>query len=236
MKRLLFTLVISSLLIVSCSQKSGPKPLTYEENKSLWLKKNPMQIPEEDKKVIQKSMQSLQERMPDPGLALGTLAPDFKLKDHLGIEHRLSDELKKGPVVLVFYRGAWCPYCNLYLKTLSDHQRMIEKKGAQIIAISPQKPDFSFQQVEEKALKFLVLSDLDYQTIKAYQIHYQMDEALLKVYKKFGIDLDSTNGEGRTALPISATFVIGQDHKIKAKHAKVDYKERMPIKEILSAL
>ena len=198
--------------------------------------KKPSKFSEEDKAVMAKAGEDLLKTMPDPGLKVGDKAPDFVLKNAFGKKVRLSKVLKKGPVVLSFYRGAWCPFCNLQLRILHKSLPFFNKQGAQLILITPQKPDKSKEQLKKSKYSFEVLSDLDSQVIKSYNLYFKLAPELVKVYKKHGLDIELFNGKGRNELPVPGTFVIDRKGIIRAAHAEVDYKARMEPADIIKAL
>lgn len=212
---------------------------SYQESLDAFIEKSKAsksKFTDEDKKVMQASNESLAEKLPDPGVKVGEMAPDFSLKNPLGDEVTLSEELKKGPVVLVFYRGAWCPFCNMHLHVLKQSLPEFEKFNAQLIAITPQQPDKSAKQIEKDGYPFHVLTDADSAVMKDYRLYFELSEDLLAVYKRTGLDIEAFNGKGRTALPIPGTFVIDQKGVVQAMHAPVDYKSRMEPAEILRSL
>jgi len=190
----------------------------------------------EDKAVMEHSAEALAKSMPNPGLKVGDRAPDFILPNAFGKSISLYEELKKGPVVLVFYRGAWCPFCNLHLNILKQAQPKFEQYGAQLITVTPQKPDRSAAQIKKKKYTFEVLSDLDSSVMKAYKLFFKIDAELNKVYMKLGLDIAAFNGPGRTELPVPGSFVIDKQGIVQAMHADVDYKQRMEPSDIIKAL
>ncbi|TDY00562.1 peroxiredoxin-like family protein [Thiohalophilus thiocyanatoxydans] len=191
----------------------------------------------EDQRIMQQAGEDLAENMPDPGLKIGEKAPDFTLPNAFGDSVSLYEQLKKGPVVLVFYRGAWCPYCNLQLHTLRESLPAIKAEGAQLITVTPQKPDKSLKQVKEDDYPFEILSDLDSSAMKAYNLYFEVPMELVDVYRRnFGLDLADYNGDGRYVLPVPATYIIDREGVIRAGAADVDYKERMEPAAIVEAL
>jgi peroxiredoxin len=189
-----------------------------------------------ERKLMKDSLAQVQKDHPSPGLKPGQKAPDFTLNNAFGKPVSLSAQLKDGPVVLVFYRGAWCPFCNLHLHVLQKNIDNFKKYGATLIAVTPQQPDQSVKQINKKAYPFEVLSDLDDSVMKQYGLYYKLSDDLVSLYKRKGLDVEQYNGKGRVALPIPGTFVIGKDGIIKAAHAEHDYKERMEPGEIIQAL
>lgn len=193
---------------------------------------------EEDLGAMGKFGKGVAESLPSPGLKVGTEVPDFTLSDAFGNDVTLKEELKNGPVVLVFYRGAWCPFCNVHLNAFKNMSSMLaEKYSASVIAVSPQKPDKSKEQLEKTELGFKVLSDLDDSVMKSYNLYFECTPEILEVYKKFGMDLEAYNGQGRTVgLPVPATFIISKSGAVSAIQAETDYTKRMGPDEVIAGL
>ena len=197
---------------------------------------DPGRIPAADRAVMKQAKQELAERLPDPGLDVGERAPDFSLPNAMGESVRLYDLLEQGPVVLTFYRGAWCPYCNLELKALTEARPEIRAQRARLIAVTPQQPDQSLKQVEEDGYPFEILSDLDDTVMKDYDLYFEVSGELDAVYRKMGLNLEAFNGTGRRGLPLPGTFVIDRDGVIRAAFADVDYTRRMEPTAVVAAL
>ena len=192
---------------------------------------------ERQRAVMNKAAEELAAAMPKPGLDVGTRAPDFALPSAFGETVRLSDRLTQGPVVLTFYRGAWCPYCNLQLRALKESQPHFQRYGAQLIAITPQIPDRSLEQYKKDAYPFQILSDLDDSVMKTYNLYFEVPEALRSVYiQDFNLDIAAYNGKGRYGLPVPGTFVIDRQGIIRAMFADTDYTKRMEPAVIIEAL
>ena len=145
-------------------------------------------------------------RAPRPG----DQAPDFTLPDHNGDQVRLSALLRGGSVVLVFYRGAWCPYCNLQLRTFQAHLGQLEEHAAQLVAISPQTPDHSLSMAEKNELSFRVLSDLGGAVIDRYGLRYEVDGDLRALLESVGHDIGADNGDSRWLLPAPVQDVLAR--------------------------
>lgn len=171
------------------------------------------------------------------GLELGQLAPDFELPDPTGKQVRLSERLASGPVVLTFYRGEWCPYCNITLGALQSVLGEIKDLGASLIAISPQRPDDALTMTEKHGLDFDVLSDADQRVIRAYRVQFrvpaEIEDVHMNVFKK---DISELNADGSWNLPVPATFVLDAKGVVRARHVGVEYTSRMEPGEILAAL
>jgi len=170
-------------------------------------------------------------------LKSGTAAPDFILPTADGAPLRLYDQLKSGPVVLVFFRGGWCPFCETYLRGLQRELLYFQKLGAQLIAVSPQLPDGSLQTGVDHALDFPLVTDAGLKTAQQYGLVYEVPPALLRVYHQIGIQLDVLNGEaGNNRLPLAATFVINPDRTIAHAEINEDYTRRYDPIEILATV
>lgn len=170
------------------------------------------------------------------GLFLNSKAPDFKGKDQNGKDVRLKDLLKKGKVVLVFYRGEWCPYCNRNLKRLEDSLQLIIDKGATLIAVSPEQPESIAKTVEKTSAKYSILHDENLKIMKAYEVEFEVPENTLKRYRNGGIKIDEVNGKNGNYLPIPATYIIDKEANITYRFFNQDYKKRPSVKEILENL
>ncbi len=189
-----------------------------------------------DMAVMEKASKDLASSMPTPGIKVGEKAPDFVLNNALGKSVSLKDKLKQGPVVLVFYRGAWCPFCNMHLHVLQESLPEFKKYGAQLITITPQTPDKSVEQFKQKGYPFEVLSDLDSKVMKDYKLYFELPADLVEVYKKHGLDIEAFNGKDRNVLPVPGSFVIDTNGVVRAMQADTDYKKRMEPSAIIDAL
>jgi len=170
------------------------------------------------------------------GLFLNSKAPDFKGKDQNGKDVRLKDLLKKGKVVLVFYRGEWCPYCNKNLQRLADSLQLIKDKGATLIAVTPEQPESIAKTVEKTKAEYSILHDENLKIMKAYEVEFEIPENMLKRYRNGGIKIDEINGKNGNFLPIPATYVIDKEANITYRFFNQDYKKRPSVKEILDHL
>lgn len=218
---------------------SAETETSYKTQRDKYLKERSKQkssFTRHEMDVMSNATKALAKSLPNPGIKAGEKAPDFTLADAHGELISLSKELKKGPVVLVFYRGAWCPFCNLHLRSLQQALPDFKARNAQLILVTPQKPDKSLEQFKKKEVEFRVLSDLDGKVMKAYKLYYKLDPQLVAVYKKHGLDVEAFNGKGRNELPVPGSFVIDQKGKVIAMHANTDYKERMEPADIIRAL
>ncbi|MDJ0571892.1 MAG: peroxiredoxin-like family protein [Pleurocapsa sp. MO_192.B19] len=172
----------------------------------------------------------------DRTLKVGDKAPDFTLPNATGESINLQQLLQQGAVVLSFYRGGWCPYCNLELRALQQALPEIKALGANLITVSPQTPDNSLSTAEKNELTFEVLSDLGNKVAREYGLVFTLPEQLRPIYQNFGIDLPAYNGDPTFDLPIPATYVIAADGKVVLAFANADYTQRLEPTEIISTL
>ncbi len=156
------------------------------------------------------------------GLSVGDKALDFTLSNAIGKDISLTRCLKSGPVIIKFYRGEWCPICNLDLRAIQKYLPEIKSLGGSVLAISPQKADDALTAKQKNNLGFEVLSDPNQNVIKAYRLQFDPGEDYHNRR-----DLTLLNGDGSKLLPIPATFIIDQDFTIKAAHVEANYTERM---------
>lgn len=170
------------------------------------------------------------------GLFIASKAPDFKAKDQFGKEIRLKDLLKKGRVVLVFYRGNWCPYCNKALARFQDSLSYITDKGATLLAVSPEKQESVSETAAKTKATFSVLYDEGLKIMKAYDVAFEVPENTITRYKNSGLDIEKNNGSNGRYLPVPAVFVIDKESTIRYRFFEFDYKKRPSVKEILEYL
>jgi peroxiredoxin len=167
---------------------------------------------------------------------VGAAAPPFSLPDARGGQVSLQKQLECGPVVLTFYRGAWCPYCDLALRAYQEVLPHIRALGASLVAISPQTPDESLTTAEKKNLTFAVLSDTGNTVARQYGLIFEVSTALDAIHKAFGIDLVRSNGDTSNELPVPATFIIDRDGRIAFAFVDADYRVRLEPAELLRQL
>ena len=148
----------------------------------------------------------------------------------------LSDLLREGPLVLIFYRGEWCPYCNLQLRTFQAQLKRLAEHGAQLVAISPQTPDHSLSMAEKNELGFRLLSDVGANAIGEYGLRFEVDEQLRALTESVGNDIGAHNGPAGWTLPAASTFVIDRDGVVRYAHVRGDWRERAEPADVLAAL
>ncbi len=169
-------------------------------------------------------------------LGAGAQAPDFTLTGARGETVTLSNLLRQGPVVVSFYRGGWCPYCNLELRALQAALPEIAARGATLVAISPELPDESLSTAEKYELAFPVLSDTGSRVAREWGIAFDLAEELRPIYARFGHTLPDRNGGSEWVLPVPATFVIAPDGTVRLAFVDTDYRNRLEPAAVLAAL
>jgi peroxiredoxin len=171
------------------------------------------------------------------GLSVKDKAPDFTAKDQSGKTINLKSQLNKSSVVMVFYRGEWCPFCNKELKALEDSLKFITAKGAVVLAVSPEKPENIAKTVEKTKASYSILYDEGLKIMKSYGVSFKVDSLTIVKYKTYGIDFNMANGEVNGAnLPIPAVYIIDKKGIITYRYFDADYRKRPTVKELLSHL
>lgn len=178
----------------------------------------------------------IDEGVTNKALKVGDKIPEIALPNATGQQISVQELLTDKKVILSFYRGGWCPYCNLELKALQQTIHQFDQLGATLVAISPETPDNSLSTKEKNELSFEVLSDQNNIISNAFNLTFSLPEDLIEVYKGFSIDLNQSNGNTDWQLPISATYVIDHDGTILYDFIKEDYKERADPDQIIKAL
>lgn len=194
-------------------------------------------IPEE----ALKTMMAATENLVKSGIAKGAkktgdIAPAFSLLNTAGDEVSSEGLLKDGPLVINFYRGAWCPYCNIELKALENSFEEIRELGARLVAISPNLLEKSALLNTDNPFSFDILSDEGNDAARRFGLVFTLAEELRPLYSSFGIDLKDYDGNDSYELPIPATYVVGQDNIIAASFVDADYTKRMEPADIVTAL
>ncbi len=194
-------------------------------------------VPQEVQAQMIAATRSLEEAgLANKALPVGAKAPDFSLPNATGKTVRLSELLAQGPVVINFYRGEWCPYCNLELRAFQQLLPEFKQAGAQLVSISPELPDHSLSVTEKHELEFEVLSDVGNGVSKDFGLVFTLDPTLQPIYQSFGIDIPTSNGDDSYGLPMPATYVIDASGIIRYAFADADYTKRAEPAEALKAV
>lgn len=213
-------------------------PLTIREQSDQLKAAAAERLPSEVVEVFDQSVQDfLAEGIPADSISAGDRLEPFTLDDANGTPVSLEQIVSSGPAVIVFYRGGWCPYCNLALRT---YQRELLPQlgnfGARLVAISPQTPDQSLSTAEKAGLEFTVLSDPGSRLAQRIGIAFQQADEVLAAQHKLGLDLTQVNAEGATHLPRPTVLVVDQDRTVRFVDVQPDYTARTEVADIVTAL
>lgn len=205
-----------------------------EEYRAGWM----LRVPADRRLAMERHIAHLSETgLGRDAKGVGDQAPEITLPDAHGQPFAVAALLAKGPVIVTFYRGGWCPYCNLELRAYQAVLPRIIAAGASLVAISPEKPDDSVSTTEKNALTFPVLSDVGQQVGKAFGLVYSFTDELRSVYDGFKLDIPDKNGAPDDwSLPLSATYVIGSHGLIQFADTSVDYRRRTDPLDVLQVL
>ncbi|WP_024520265.1 peroxiredoxin-like family protein [Bradyrhizobium sp. Tv2a-2] len=166
----------------------------------------------------------------------GDLAPSFSLKDPEGNVINSADLLRRGPLVLSFYRGVWCPYCNMELRSLEATKPEFDRYGASLVAISPQTAPNSRKSVRQNKLSFPILSDVKGKVGEAFGLRFNLPNYLVELYSQLKNDLPTFNDDPSWSLPMPARYVIGQDGVILYSEVNPDYTRRPEPEDMIPVL
>jgi peroxiredoxin len=169
-------------------------------------------------------------------IKVGDLSPTFSFTDANGESQSLSDALSKGSILLVFYRGEWCPYCTKYLSQLSEAEDLFSEKGILIMAVSAENGESLENMKVISKSNFQFISDQGYELMTAFNVEYLVPTKMVEKLASNGIDLAESHGADEPMLPIPATFLIDQNGIIQYVHYDTDYKKRPDVNDILSAV
>ncbi len=210
---------------------------TLQQQIDVFLAQTAGQLPPELMKNFYNSIETVvQTGIAKHSLKVGEKAPDFTLLDVFGKPVSLSELLQHGPVVVTFYRGEWCPFCNLQLRAYQNILPQIQALGASLVAISPQTPDHSLSTVEKKELTFTVLSDVGNSVARQYKIVFALPEQFRTMYTSIGSDVPTFDGDSSWELPMPGTFIVAQDGTIRLAFVHEDHTRRLEPAALLESL
>ncbi|HTV26165.1 MAG TPA: peroxiredoxin-like family protein [Xanthobacteraceae bacterium] len=194
-------------------------------------------VPAERQAIMARHIEQLRGTIAKTMLKVGDRAPTIVLENAKGVIVDVGGLLGNGPVIVIFYRGGWCPYCNLELRAYQAMLPDFTAAGASLVAISPEKPGDTVSTAEKNALTFEVLSDIGHKVGRAFGLVYEFTEELKRAYQGFNLDIPALNGtRDEWALPIAATYVIDRDGSIIHAYTDVDYRDRADPRDVLAVL
>lgn len=195
------------------------------------------QVPESVSNAIEQQLLELESANEAPGLPVGERAPDFSLSNRQGQPVSLAQHLQRGPVVLSFLRGAWCPICSLELEALQEVYSDIRALGAELIAITPQDIEHNLEFGKRFKVEFPILSDADQEIGKLYKLHFTFPEMLRELYLQyFSIDVAKENADTSWGLPVPATYILRPTGEIYTRFVEMNYLKRLEPSDILAML
>jgi peroxiredoxin len=170
------------------------------------------------------------------GLFINSRGADFKMKDQSGNEVVLKDLRKKGPVVVLFYRGNWSPYCMKELKRFQDSLSLITAKGGTVVAITPEGKEGQDSTIAKTGATFPIIYDGEMKLAKAYGVAFKVDDKALARYKNAGTDLLKLNGQKEAMLPVPAVYILNKEGSVTYRYFNEDYRKLVSVKEVLDNL
>ena len=175
--------------------------------------------------------------IPAGAVSVGEKLAPFALADATGESRTLDELAAEGPLVIVFYRGGWCPYCNVTLRSYErDLVSHLAAHSARLVAISPETPDASLTTQEKAELSYTVLSDPGAELASSLGITFEPSEAGIAAQRTLGVDIRTTRADGGTMLPMPTVLIVDRDHVVRFVDIHPDYTGRTEVDEILAAL
>jgi peroxiredoxin len=171
-----------------------------------------------------------------PKFKTGDQAPAFSGRDQNGKMIRLADLKGKEQVVLLFYRGYWCPYCNKQLHNLQDSLAQYLAKNATVIAVTPESPANVQKTISKTEANFSIIADNTQEIMNAYGVSFKVDATASNRLKSIGVDLKEVNGNHQDILPVPAVYIIGLDGRFKYVYFNTNYRYRPSNAELLEQL
>jgi peroxiredoxin len=223
--------------ITQNTNQSEPTAHIYAERSAAFQAELARQVPAEMMAHLNAEIAATVRSNPGAqALRAGSTAPTFTLPDVHGNQVSLATLLRNGPVVVAFYRGDWCPYCDLQLKAYQEILPRIRAAGASLVALSPQTPKYCNTTAEKRSLDFPLLSDASNKVAHSYGLVFKVSDGMLALLRGFGIELSEYNGEPSAELPVPGAFVVARDGRIDFEYVNPDYRERLEPAAILRRL
>ncbi|MFK7794156.1 MAG: peroxiredoxin-like family protein [Gammaproteobacteria bacterium] len=227
---------ITSTLLILCLSGSAYATSSLSEDLDRFVKEFIDKAPANVQNDFNNGIDEVRESgILDKAVNVGDYAPEFTLVNAVGKFVSLYDQLDKGPVVLVWYRGGWCPYCNLQLQHIQMKLAEIHQAGGQVIAISPELPDKTMTTKERHMLEFQVLSDTNNKVADSYKLAYTVPDYVVDHYD-LSSKLNAHNGDDNNRLPLAVTYVIAKGGVVEYAFLDADYKNRATPEEIITVL
>ncbi len=209
--------------------------MTLADETAAFSAKSASKFSDEQKAIYRRSQEHIESSdILATALKVGDTAPSFELPDAYGETVKLTDVLATGPAVVSFYRGAWCPFCNLELRAMQRELANAQQSGITLIAISPNTPDESLGMIDKDELTFPVLSDAGNSVAKQFNLVYEMESGIVSLYREQGRDIGAMNGSEVWELPVPATYVIDQSGVIQYAFVDLNHRVRAEPSEVVA--
>lgn len=225
-------------VLENANNEAGNGSITNESLKKILKdanESNKSKIPAEVLAEMEKATEDLKAfNFKEKTLQIGDVFPEAVLLNHKNQEASLKAALGGKPAIISFYRGTWCPYCNIELAYYNELLGEEENKDVRLFAISPEKPDATIANTDVESLNFVVCSDINNKLAKDINLVFGLPEKVQAIYEKFGIDLDNTQGNTERELPVPATFIVNGDGKVVYVDLDEDYTTRPDAEEVLA--
>ena len=170
------------------------------------------------------------------GIPVGTMVSNFSIKDHKGTMVEFEQLKTQGPLMVVFYRGGWCPYCNRQIRQLTEAWPEFKKRNVLPVLISADKPDGAALAAATYEIPFPVLSDPELVAHKVFNVTMKLDDKLIPMYKQYGIDLEEWSGKDHHQFAVSSVFIVNSQGKVLWAHSAKDYKTRPSTSQLLNVI
>lgn len=193
-------------------------------------------LPEKLPQLTTTQGQELGTRQDHIGLAPGTKVPNFVLQDHADNKISMEELSKSAPLLVVFYRGGWCPYCNLQIRQLTEAWPQFKQRNVTPVLISVDKPDAAALAQRQYEIPFPILSDPDLRAHQAFNVTMKIDEDHIPMYKEYGRDVEQWSGRSHHTIAVSSAFVVGKSGKVLWAHSSLDYKTRPSVEQLLQVI
>jgi peroxiredoxin len=229
--------LIASFFLLPLAHAEDPAPSLADQLQAMQEKFSQMAPPEKQQAYADGIQSVADSGLLDKAIKTGDKAPPFTLKNATGDEVSLASLLEKGPVVLLWYRGGWCPYCNIQLNAFQQALPDITAAGAQLVALTPELPDKSLTTKEKNDLDFEILTDPGQKIAREYGLVFKLTPEVAELYKEH-FDLKEYNGPDAAydELPLAATYIIAQDGTVSWAFLDADYRKRAEPADIITAL
>src|SRR5271168_430345 len=168
-------------------------------------------------------------------LAVGMRAPAFSAQTKDGLLRTFSPESYQKPTVVIFYRGGWCPYCNMQLSDLHLVEPKLRQSGFEIVFLSTDRPELLYSSLKATDIHYTLLSDSHLEAASAFHIAYHVDDATLAKMREYGVDLEASTGTKQHELPVPSVFIIDTSGTIRFVYSNPDYKIRLGADELWTA-